>query len=261
MSIEMLEQLVPLPVIADGHVFLFVGPHPDDIEIGCGATISRLCRQGKNVVFLITTDGGAGSNDATLDSSELAALRLREATASAASLGVTKLHRFDFPDGGVYSVSDLAVAIAKQIIAIQPDFVFAPDPLLPSEIHPDHIACGEAVKRAVFFATNPLVAKRQGLAILPKTVKPVAIAHYFTHRANQTVHIDATDYQSQLRAIALHPSQYQDTSSEYAMLAQYLTLQKTSYGAACGHSFADGYAVFGSVHQHCFPEVNRYPIR
>jgi LmbE family N-acetylglucosaminyl deacetylase len=261
MSIDLLEQMVPLPIIEDGNVFLFVGPHPDDIEIGCGATISRLCKQGKNVAFLITTDGGAGSFDATLDFAELAALRLQEAIASTKALGVAQLHHCDFPDGGEYSVSELAVAIAKQIIAIQPDFVFAPDPLLPSEIHPDHIACGEAVKRAVFFATNPLVAKRQGLPGLPSVVKPVAIAHYFTHRANQTVAIDAADLQAQLLAIALHPSQYRETSAEYQMLAQYLTLQKTSYGAVCGHSFADGYAVFGSVHQHCFPEVNRYPLR
>ncbi|MCK7487203.1 MAG: PIG-L family deacetylase [Bacillus subtilis] len=261
MSIALLEQMAPLPAIVDGKVFLFVGPHPDDIEIGCGATIANLRKRGKTIAFLITTDGSSGSSDATTDPVELAKKRLLEATDSAKSLGVEHVFRLDFPDGGVYSVVDLAVPIAQKIIAIQPDFVFAPDPLLPSEIHPDHLACGEAVKRAVFVATNPMVAKRHGLDPTGHSLKPIAIAHYFTHRANQIVPIDASDFEAQLCAIALHPSQYRESAPESHMLSQYLAIQKATYGAACGHSHADGYAVFGGVHQHCFPEVNRYTLR
>ena len=40
---------------------LFFGPHPDDIEIGAGATAARLAREGRAVRFVICTDGRYGS--------------------------------------------------------------------------------------------------------------------------------------------------------------------------------------------------------
>ena len=46
--------------------YLFVGPHPDDIEIGAGATVSRLTAQGKRVTFLICTDGRYGTENTAL---------------------------------------------------------------------------------------------------------------------------------------------------------------------------------------------------
>ena len=49
-----------LPRIESFKRFLFVGPHPDDIEIGAGATIKRLADEGKNIAFLICTDGRYG---------------------------------------------------------------------------------------------------------------------------------------------------------------------------------------------------------
>ena len=46
----------PLPNLEDFKRYLFVGPHPDDIEIGAGATASRLASLGKQVTFLVCTD-------------------------------------------------------------------------------------------------------------------------------------------------------------------------------------------------------------
>ena len=47
----------PLPKIEQFDRFLFLGPHPDDIEIGAGATAAKLAAMGKQVTFLICTDG------------------------------------------------------------------------------------------------------------------------------------------------------------------------------------------------------------
>ena len=47
----------PAPKVEEFSDYLFIGPHPDDIEIGCGATIARLTAAGKKVSFLILTDG------------------------------------------------------------------------------------------------------------------------------------------------------------------------------------------------------------
>ena len=50
------------PNLLDYQTFLFVGPHPDDIEIGAGATVSKLVSLGKKVVFVICTDGRYGTD-------------------------------------------------------------------------------------------------------------------------------------------------------------------------------------------------------
>ena len=39
----------PPPKIEDYERYLFLGPHPDDIEIGAGATAARLAAAGKQV--------------------------------------------------------------------------------------------------------------------------------------------------------------------------------------------------------------------
>ena len=51
----------PPPEIEKCERFLFIGPHPDDIEIGAGATAAKLAAMGKAVCFLVCTDGRYGS--------------------------------------------------------------------------------------------------------------------------------------------------------------------------------------------------------
>ena len=45
----------PLPRLEEFERYLFVGPHPDDIEIGAGATASRLTSLGKQVTSVSYT--------------------------------------------------------------------------------------------------------------------------------------------------------------------------------------------------------------
>ena len=47
----------PFPKVESFERYLFLGPHPDDIEIGAGATVAALAAQGKTICFLICTDG------------------------------------------------------------------------------------------------------------------------------------------------------------------------------------------------------------
>ena len=54
----------PLPKLEKQQRFLFAGPHPDDIEIGAGATAAKLADMGKDVCFLICIDGRYGDGSA-----------------------------------------------------------------------------------------------------------------------------------------------------------------------------------------------------
>ena len=84
----LLKHGVPLPKITDFQRYLFIGPHPDDIEVACAPTVKQLTQSGKHVEFLILTDGGIGTIDLMLSGKELIERRQSESRASAALLGV-----------------------------------------------------------------------------------------------------------------------------------------------------------------------------
>ncbi len=74
-------------------------------------------------------------------------IRKAEALASAKLLGVTDVTFLPFADGGMYRMEDAACELAKQIVRLRPDAVFAPDPNLISECHIDHIKRGKPRRR------------------------------------------------------------------------------------------------------------------
>ena len=75
----------PAPQVEAFDRYLFLGPHPDDIEIGAGATAAKLIAAGKQVCFLICTDGRFGLEHAPTGTApeDLIALRQAEALSSA----------------------------------------------------------------------------------------------------------------------------------------------------------------------------------
>ena len=93
----------PLPKIEAYRRYLFIGPHPDDIEIGAGATAATLAAMGKAVTFLVCTDGRFGEGNVPETGDALAALRRQEAIASAKLLGVTDVRFLGLSDGGFYA--------------------------------------------------------------------------------------------------------------------------------------------------------------
>ena len=58
-----LDRVLKTPDIGSFSRYLFIGPHPDDIEIGAGATIARLAAMGKEICFLICCDGRYGTEN------------------------------------------------------------------------------------------------------------------------------------------------------------------------------------------------------
>jgi LmbE family N-acetylglucosaminyl deacetylase len=251
----LLKRLAPLPALDAGRVYVFVGPHPDDLEIGCGATVAKLARLGKTVMFVIATDGGAGAKDPAADVEALVAKRRGEAQASADLLGA-EVTFLPHPDGGRHDVRGLAEELALRLIEWQADFVFGPDPNLASEIHPDHLAVGNAVKEAVFLAGNPLALVRRGYPV--PSGMAANLAFYYTAKPNRGWRLSKDDVKKQLAAIGQHQSQFPDGARGTKDLHAYLRLQKTAAGIRLLSRYADRFRVLGGVHQHCFPEVERY---
>ena len=96
-----LKAAAPVPKPEQFRRCLFIGPHPDDIEIGAGATVAKLAAAGKHISFLICMDGRYGLSHAPEGTTpeELIRIREEETRQGAEKLGVTDVHFLRLSDG------------------------------------------------------------------------------------------------------------------------------------------------------------------
>ena len=247
-----LRRVAPIPKLDAFARYLFIGPHPDDIEVACAPTIRALTLSGKHVSFLILTDGRMGSVDPALYGEELVKIRQQEATASANLLGVTDVTFLPFHDGGMYAMEDAASEIAKQIAQQKPDAVFAPDPNVISECHIDHIKTGLAAKMSMNMAPFESVMRSIGFAG-SHAVK--ALAFYYTDKPNAYLGVKKT-FSARAEALACHKSQFDEKM--VSDICMYFKLRSIRFGLRRLMGLADGYRALSPTHMHCFPEASEW---
>ena len=241
----------PLPHLENFDRYLFIGPHPDDIEIGAGATVSRLTALGKQVSFLICTDGRFGDENTSLRDDALIRARREESIRSAAMLGVTDVRFLELSDGGFYTREELLTGIARVIGQVQPEALFAPDPCVDSERHMDHLNVGQAVRNLACFA--PYSGIMAGYGAESAQVK--ALAYYMTARPNRFVSTRG-HVEKQLSAIfSCHLTQFPPASPAAASIRLYLKLRALDFGLRSLKGQAEGFRVLGPTHMHCLPEA------
>jgi len=95
---------------------LAFGAHPDDIELGCGATIAKEVSLGKKVGIVDLTRGELGTRGS-------AELRMIEANNAAKVLGVSVRENVGFADGFFTNDKKHQLEIIKMIRKYQPDIV------------------------------------------------------------------------------------------------------------------------------------------
>lgn len=248
-----LKAAVPTPKIESYQRYLFVGPHPDDIEIGAGATAAKLAAQGKDICFLVCLDGRFGDGHAPegIRGEALIALRKQEAIASAAMLGITDVRFLDLSDGGFYEQKELVEGIARVAGDFQPDVLFAPDPCVTSECHKDHLNVGEAARQVAYFAPYGGIMAGYGAKAAPVQ----ALAYFMTAKPNCFVKT-AGYLKLQLQAIfSCHLSQFPEGCDDAKSIPLYLKLRAADFGIRSGKGCAEGFRVLGVTQMHCFPEA------
>ena len=248
-----LKAVVPAPQVEGYQRYLFVGPHPDDIEIGAGATAAKLAAMGKDICFLICMDGrfGDGAAPEGIRGEQLVALRKQESIRSAAVLGVTDVRFLDLCDGGFYGQKELTEKLARVIGSFQPDMVLAPDPDVTSECHADHRNVGNAVRQAAYFSPYQGIMAEYGAKAAPVQ----ALAYYMTAKPNRFV---KTKNYLQLQEKAIfecHLSQFPEDSAEGKSIKTYLKLRALDFGLRSLKGQAEGFRVLGVTHMHCLPEA------
>lgn len=243
-----LKLAAPLPEPESFDRFLFIGPHPDDIEIGAGATAAKLASLGKKVCFLICLDGRYGSD--TIAPDKLIEIRKAEAVASAKMLGVLDVRFLGLSDGGFYNSDELISGIAKVIGQFKPEVIFAPDPCVTSECHADHINVGNAARRLAYFAPYAGIMSNYGAESAPVA----ALAYYMTAKPTRYVKTSKELLNRQINAVfSCHKSQFDGTEP----IKLYLKLRSFDFGLRrlCLHS--EGFRVLGVTQMHCLPEAGK----
>lgn len=242
----------PVPRIEAYERYLFIGPHPDDIEIGAGATAAKLAAAGKRVSFLVCLDGRYGLENAPPGTTpeELIELRRAEAVASARVLGVEDVCFAGLSDGGFYTSGELRRAIARAIGRFKPQVVFAPDPDVTSECHDDHRNVGDAARRLAYFAPYREIMAGYGA----ESADTEVLAFYMTARPNRFVETRGL-LDKQLRALLCHKTQFPEDSGDFKSVSLYLKLRSADFGLRSLKGRAEGFRILGRTQMHCLPEA------
>lgn len=167
---------------------LAIGAHPDDVEIGCGATLLRHRQQGHPVTVLTLSRGGVGGP---------AEQRRREAVGAAIEMSA-ELLMADLPDTHFDEVRDLIPTLEAVIAAVGPTTVYVHTQF---DNHQDHRAAHAAAVIAARHVPRVLCyqspSSRQGFA--PTTFVPVdetiegkvqLLAHYRSQSARSYLEPD-----------------------------------------------------------------------
>lgn len=247
-----LKSVAPIPKLPSFERYLFIGPHPDDIEVACAPTVRALTRAGKFVSFLIVTDGRMGAIDPKLSGDALVEIRKAEALASAELLGVDDVTFLPFHDGAMYSMEEAACAVAREIVRLKPDAVFAPDPNVISECHLDHIKTGMAAKAAMNMAPFESVMQSIGAS---GSHSVQALAFYYTDKPNAYVPVRRF-FSARAEAIACHRSQFDEKMIRD--ICMYFKLRSIRLGLRRLKGMCDGYRALSPMHMHCFPEASEW---
>ncbi len=119
---------------------LAIGAHPDDVELGCSATLAKEINNGKKVGILDLTRGELGTRGT-------AEIREKEATNAAKILGVKFRDNLEFSDGFLVNNAASQLEIIKIIRKYKPEIVLCN---AIDDRHIDHGKGSKLVSDAVF---------------------------------------------------------------------------------------------------------------
>lgn len=174
-----------------------VGAHPDDVEIGMGATVASIVRSGRSVAVVDLTNGEPTPHGTP-------ELRAAESAEAAAILGV-KRRTLGMPNRYLTDSVENRTALAEVLRELRPRVVFAP---YPTDAHPDHVAAAAIVLGARFYAkfTKTDMA---GEPHYPARVYHYVAVHLALHvKPSFIVATEPEDLEHKLSALRAYRSQF-----------------------------------------------------
>ncbi len=95
---------------------LAFGAHPDDVELGCGGTISKSLSQNKKVAIIDLTRGELGTRGSV-------EIRKKESSQASKILGINCRQNLDFKDGFFKNDKKHQLTVISKIREFKPDIV------------------------------------------------------------------------------------------------------------------------------------------
>ncbi len=186
--------------------FLAFGAHPDDVELGCGATIAKLVSQGKKVGIIDLTRGELGTRGS-------AEIRTKETKEASKILGISSRENMDFKDGFFRNDEEHQLKIIQVIRKYQPDFVFCN---APNDRHIDHPKGSQLVVEASFLSGLSKIVTYDSLGNTQKQWRPKNIYHYIQWKNLDPDFIfDVSGFHNaKMNAVKCYSSQFYDPKSK-----------------------------------------------
>ncbi len=183
---------------------LAFGAHPDDVELGCGATIAKEISLGKKVGIIDLTRGELGTRGS-------ADLRTIEATNAAKILGVTVRENLDFEDGFFINDKLHQLEIIKMIRKYQPEIVLCNT---IDDRHIDHAKGSKLVSDACFLSGLLKIETNLDEEIQEKW-RPKHVFHYIQWKnIKPDFVVDVTGFlDKKVSAVMAYSSQFYDPKS------------------------------------------------
>jgi LmbE family N-acetylglucosaminyl deacetylase len=135
---------------------LIIAAHPDDEVLGCGGTIARLVREGKQVHIVILANGlTSRAKFEESNSAELLRQHHERAQQAGSLMGASSVQVLGFPDQKLDALPLLEIthAIEREIERFQPDTIFTQH---GGDLNQDHVI----TYRATLTATRPMAGGR-----------------------------------------------------------------------------------------------------
>ncbi|WP_332693270.1 bacillithiol biosynthesis deacetylase BshB1 [Halalkalibacter lacteus] len=214
---------------------LAFGAHPDDVEIGMGATLAKYVEAGYRV-------GICDLTKAELSSNGTVEIRQKEAKRAGEILGLKIRIQLTLPDRGLKTITDDQLAEVVSIIRkYKPAAVFAP---FHVDRHPDHGACTDIVKEAFFNAG----IKRYQCADHLHAFRPDDLYFYFINGyEHPDFVIDVTNFiENKKQALLAYESQFVKTSDsvDTPLTNDYISVVESRerlFGKEVGVTYAEGF--------------------
>lgn len=192
---------LPLPRSA-----MAIGAHPDDIDLGCGATLAKWAAGGCDVHYLVLTDGARGSWNGAVSGRSLAALRETEQRRAAGRVGAAGVNFCGWVDGELRNGRHERWMVSRMIRQLRPEVVLGHDPWRRYRLHPDH-------RNAGFLMTDSIVAARDPLFFPDQGYPPHRPESLLLWEADAPNHVErvAGFGLTKVYALLAHTSQYETT--------------------------------------------------
>jgi LmbE family N-acetylglucosaminyl deacetylase len=129
---------------------MVVTPHPDDAEYGVAGTVARWAKEGREIIYVVCTNGDKGTSDTNMKPEELAKIRELEQLSAANLLGVREVIFLRHPDQGLEDTPGFRKEIVRLLRMYRPEIVVTADPYRRYIWHRDHRIAGQVTLDAVF---------------------------------------------------------------------------------------------------------------